>query len=152
MALLLVSASLSPASSLQTSLETIWFGGKGGYIQSQVEIDVESEPVGAVWDSAGVVAPIPGLNRIQIFTVCCCSVTKSCLTPWSAAHQASLSCIISQSFLKLMSIPHFKNMYQLYSHKHDIKVSIALDPHQNLILSGFSYSNSGRCVILSQYV
>ena len=97
---------------------------------------------------------ISGLNRIQIFifNVCCCSDTMSCLTPWSAAHQASLSFIISQSFLKLMSIPHFKNMYQLYSHKRDIKVSIVLDPHQNLILSSFSYNNSGRCVILSQYV
>ena len=57
MALLLVSALLSQTSSFQTSLETIWFGGKGGYIQSEVEIDVESEPVIAVWDSAEVVAP-----------------------------------------------------------------------------------------------
>ena len=38
---------------------------------------------------------------------CCCSVTQSCLTlcdPWTAAHQASLSFTISQSWLKLMSI------------------------------------------------
>ena len=38
---------------------------------------------------------------------CCCSVTQSCLnsaTPWTSAHQASLSFTISQSLLKLMSI------------------------------------------------
>ena len=35
-----------------------------------------------------------------------CSVTKSCLfeTPWTAAHQASLSFTVSQSLLKLMCI------------------------------------------------
>ena len=32
------------------------------------------------------------------------SVTQSCLTPWTAAHQASLSIANSQSLLKLMSI------------------------------------------------
>ena len=39
---------------------------------------------------------------------CCCSVTQSCLTlcdPWTAAHQASLSFTISQSWLKLVSMP-----------------------------------------------
>ena len=35
---------------------------------------------------------------------CCCSVTQLCPTPWTAAHQASLSFTIFQSFLKLMSI------------------------------------------------
>ena len=35
---------------------------------------------------------------------CCCSVTQWCLTPWTAAHQASLSFTIFQSFLRLMSI------------------------------------------------
>ena len=37
---------------------------------------------------------------------CCCSVTQLCLTltPWTAAHQASLSFPISWSLLKLMSI------------------------------------------------
>ena len=38
---------------------------------------------------------------------CCCSVAQSCPTlcnPWTAACQASLSCIISQSLLKLISI------------------------------------------------
>ena len=43
-----------------------------------------------------------------LFTLCtCCSVTQSSLTlltPWTAACQASLSFIISQSLLKLMSI------------------------------------------------
>ena len=37
----------------------------------------------------------------------CCSVAQSCLilaSPWTAAHQDSLSFTISQSFLKLMSI------------------------------------------------
>ena len=36
----------------------------------------------------------------------CCSVTQSCLfaTPWTAAHQASLSFTISWSLLKLMSV------------------------------------------------
>ena len=40
-------------------------------------------------------------------TCCCCSVTKSCLTPstpWTAACQASLFFTISWSLLKLMSI------------------------------------------------
>ena len=32
----------------------------------------------------------------------CCSVAKSCLTPWTAEHQASLFFIVSQSLLKLM--------------------------------------------------
>ena len=38
---------------------------------------------------------------------CCCSVAKLCLTlcsPWTAAHQTSLSITNSQSLLKLMSI------------------------------------------------
>ena len=38
---------------------------------------------------------------------CCCSVTKAVsdsATPWTAAHQASLSFIISQGLLKLMTI------------------------------------------------
>ena len=35
---------------------------------------------------------------------CCCSVAQSCLTPWTAACQASLSFTNSQSVLKLMSI------------------------------------------------
>ena len=37
----------------------------------------------------------------------CCSVTKLCatfVTPWTAAHQSSLSFTISRSLLKLMSI------------------------------------------------
>ena len=37
----------------------------------------------------------------------CCSVAQSCLTlvtPWTAAHQASLSLTVSWSLLKLMSI------------------------------------------------
>ena len=39
--------------------------------------------------------------------LCCCSVAQSCplfATPWTAAHQASLSFTITQSLLKLMSI------------------------------------------------
>ena len=35
---------------------------------------------------------------------CCCSVAQLCLTPWTAAHQASLSFTIFQSFLRLTSI------------------------------------------------
>ena len=35
---------------------------------------------------------------------CCCSVTKSCLTPWTASRQIPLSFTISQSLFKLMSI------------------------------------------------
>ena len=38
---------------------------------------------------------------------CCCSVAQSCptlATPWTAAHQASLSFTVSWSLLKLMSI------------------------------------------------
>ena len=34
----------------------------------------------------------------------CCPVAQSCLIPWTAAHQASLSITNSQSLLKLMSI------------------------------------------------
>ena len=37
----------------------------------------------------------------------CCSLAKSCrlfATPWTAAHQTSLSSVISQSLLKFMSI------------------------------------------------
>ena len=37
-----------------------------------------------------------------LLCVCCCSATHS--TPWTAARQASLAFIISQSLLKLMSI------------------------------------------------
>ena len=39
------------------------------------------------------------------FSFCCCSVAKSCLTatPWTAAHQASLSFTVSWSLLKFMS-------------------------------------------------
>ena len=46
------------------------------------------------------------LNWTEAFNYCwCCSVTKSCLTfetPWTAAHQASLSFTTSQSLLKLI--------------------------------------------------
>ena len=35
---------------------------------------------------------------------CCCSVTQLCLTPWTAAHQASLSFTNSRSLLKLVFI------------------------------------------------
>ena len=38
---------------------------------------------------------------------CCCSVIKSCptfATPWTAAHQDSLSFTVSRSLLKVMSI------------------------------------------------
>jgi len=34
----------------------------------------------------------------------CCSGAQSCLIPWTAAHQASLSFTISWSLLKLMSV------------------------------------------------
>ena len=44
-------------------------------------------------------APLPPV----IFTSCC-SATQLCLTPWTAARQASLSFTISLSLLKLMSI------------------------------------------------
>ena len=51
-------------------------------------------------------------QRLTVFSGClskncCCSVTKLCqtlATPWTAAHQASLSFTISWSLLKLMSI------------------------------------------------
>ena len=55
---------------------------------THTELETEDE-----WDS------------ISVF--CCFSVAKSCrlfLTPWTAAHQASLSFSISQSLLKLMSV------------------------------------------------
>ena len=48
---------------------------------------------------------VAGLASQEIF--CCCSVAQSCrlfVTPWTAAHQASLSITNSQSLLKLMSI------------------------------------------------
>ena len=44
---------------------------------------------------------------VTSYILCCCSVTKSCLTlctPWAATCQASLSFTISWSWLKLMSI------------------------------------------------
>ena len=43
----------------------------------------------------------------MVFSGHCCLVTKSCpifLTPWTAAHQASLSFTISPSWLRFMSI------------------------------------------------
>ena len=48
------------------------------------------------------------LRKTHLFTrlsICCCycSVTQSLATPWTAAHQASLSPAISQSLLKLTS-------------------------------------------------
>ena len=55
--------------------------------------DVAGEPV-QVWN-------------IQSPDCCCFPVAKLCLTlatPWTAAHQASLSFIVSQSLLKLTSI------------------------------------------------
>ena len=42
----------------------------------------------------------------------CCSVAKSCLTPWTAAHQAFLSFTISLSLLKLM----FFELVMLFNH------------------------------------
>ena len=45
-------------------------------------------------------------DKYHMISLICCSVAKSCLTatPWTAAHQASLSFIISRSLLKFMSI------------------------------------------------
>ena len=49
------------------------------------------------------------LTNFTVFILCCCyccSASKSCLTlwtPWTAAHQASLSFAISLSLLKLIS-------------------------------------------------
>ena len=44
-----------------------------------------------------------GGRCFNLWEVCCCSVAKSYLTLWTAAHQASLSFNISQSLLKFMS-------------------------------------------------
>ena len=47
------------------------------------------------------------LELLTCFAERCCSVAQSCLTlwtPWTAAHQSSLSFTISWSLLKLMSI------------------------------------------------
>ena len=53
--------------------------------------------------------PILGISYKRIYTIrvlCCCSVSKSfpTLTPWIAAHQASLSFTISLSLLRLLCI------------------------------------------------
>ena len=49
-------------------------------------------------------------NPIEKPYIHCCSVTQSCLTqtPWTAAHEASLSFIIIQSLLKFTSIESVK--------------------------------------------
>ena len=44
----------------------------------------------AVWDTPGIVQ---SLSRVRLF-----------VTPWTAAHQASLSSIISRSLLRFMSV------------------------------------------------
>ena len=46
------------------------------------------------------------LSQFLFLKVCVfiCSVMSDSVTPWTAARQASLSCTISQSLLKLMSI------------------------------------------------
>ena len=53
----------------------------------------EQEPECGVNTNTLVVVVVQSLSRVQLFT-----------TPWSAAHQASLSFTISRSLLKLMFI------------------------------------------------
>ena len=43
-------------------------------------------------------------RNVHSYECYCCSVTKLCLTPWTAARQVSLSITNSRSSLKLMSI------------------------------------------------
>ena len=43
-------------------------------------------------------------RNVHTYEWYCCLVTKLCLTPWTAARQASLSITNSRSLLKLMSI------------------------------------------------
>ena len=50
-------------------------------------------PVSAVQQSDSVISSVQSLSRVRLF-----------VTPWTAAHQASLSITNSQSLLKLMSI------------------------------------------------
>ena len=44
------------------------------------------------------------MSFVKPFSIICCSVAKLCVTPWTAACQASLSFTISWSLLKLMLI------------------------------------------------
>ena len=43
-------------------------------------------------------------NTQKIVVIVCCSVVSDSVIPWTAAHQASLSCTISWSLLKPISI------------------------------------------------
>ena len=71
----------------------------------------------------------PGLQVVG-----CCSVAQSCqllATPWTAAHQASLSFTISQSLLKFMSVESvmLSNHLILY---HPSPFAFNLSQHQGL--------------------
>ena len=58
----------------------------------------------ALWQPRGMDGVGGGRgSRERGRTYCCFSVTKSCLTAWTVARQASLSFTISQNFLKLRS-------------------------------------------------
>ena len=62
---------------------------------------------GKLWSKLWNVSPLPVLLCPVITSPCCYSVPESCrlfVTPWTAAHQASLSLSISWSLPKLMSI------------------------------------------------
>ena len=91
----------------------------------------------------------------------CCSVTQSCLTlfvtPWTAAHKASLSFTISWSLLKLKSVgsvipsnhvilsptsppalnlSQYQSVFQWVSSSHQVAKVLALQ-HQSFHLFGF---------------
>ena len=81
---------------------------------------------------------------ISLWTICCCSFTKSCMTvcsPMDTAHQAPLSFTVCQSFLKFRSIELVMLTIYLFNHMAFKLVSLlSFLPtlHQHLPASPFS--------------
>ena len=73
------------------------------------------------WPNSRKSAPLPWNNWNNPPLHCCCSValsqSRDSATPWTAAHQASLSYTISQSLLKIVSIePVMPSNYLILCH------------------------------------
>ena len=67
--------------------------GKGQFSTRQEKVSFHSNPKERRCQRMFKFSSVPSLSRVQLF-----------VTPWTAAHQASLSITNSQSLLKLMAI------------------------------------------------
>ena len=72
------------------------------------------------------------IQLYELFIYYCYSVTSTLVTPWTAAHQASLSFTLSQSLLKFMSIEPVMPSNHLILHHPLLLLHSSLSQQQHL--------------------